>query len=119
MLNFSYRQGADVSAGRGIQMLVLDLESLIIEAATELAISGECDLPVGNKWHGVDLVAPGYYESAIDIRGFIKDGVRLAVEDESIHIYKFEQYGVVASASFKGKTISSSVLVAIAKEWLA
>ena len=111
-------------------MLVLDLESLIIEAATELAISGECDLPVGNKWHGVDLVAPGYYESVPYARGFtytnadgvgqvLKNGVRLTVEDESIHIYKFEQFGVAASASFKGKTISSSVLVAIAKEWLA
>lgn len=120
MLNFSYRQGANVSAGRGIQMLVLDLESLIIEAATELAISGECDLPVGNKWHGVDLVAPGYYEGIADPNNMLLiNGVRLAVEDESIHIYKFEQYGVAASASFKGKTISSSVLVAIAKEWLA
>jgi len=120
MLNFSYRQGANVSAGRGIQMLVLDLESLIIETATELAISGECDLPVGNKWHGVDLVAPGYYENVPYAKGFsIKNGVRFAVEDESIHIYKFEDFGVSASASFKGKTISSSVLVAIAKEWLA
>lgn len=101
-------------------MLVLDLESLIIEAATELAISGECDLPMDNKWHGVDLVVPGYYDSVPYARGLIfTNGVRLTVEDESIHIYKFEQYGVAASASFKGKTISSSVLVAIAKEWLA
>lgn len=104
----------------GNKMLVLDLESLIIEAATELAISGECDLPFGNKWHGVDLVAPGYYEGVAQPNDLLLiNGVRIAVEDESIHIYKFEHYGVAASASFKGKTISSSVLVAIAKEWLA
>jgi hypothetical protein len=117
MLNFSYRQGANVSAGRGIQMLVLDLESLIIEAATELAISGECDLPIGNNWHGVDLALAG--SNSGFMKGSFHTGVRLTVEDESIHIYKFERFGVAASASFKGKTISSSVLVAIAKEWLA
>jgi hypothetical protein len=100
-------------------MLVQTLQDVIVEAATELAISGECDLPIDNKWDGVDLVVPGYYDSVPYARGLIfTNGVRIAVEDESIHIYKFENYGVSAQASFKGKTISSSVLVAIAKEWL-
>lgn len=100
-------------------MSVLTLEDVMIEAATELAISGECDLPVDNKWGGVDLVAPGFYDSVPYARGLIfTQGVRFAVEDGTLHIYKFEKHGLAAQASFKGG-VSSSVLVAIAKEWLA
>jgi hypothetical protein len=96
----------------GNKMSVLNLEDVIVEAATALALSGECDVPV-------DLVAPGYYESVPYIRGVIfVDGVRFAIEDQTLHIYKAEKYAITASVSFKGG-ISSSVLVAIAKEWLA
>jgi len=104
----------------GNKMSVLNLEDVIVEAATALALSGECDLPIDNKWCGVDLVAPGYYDSVPYARGLIfTNGVRFAVEDGTLHIYKFENYGVAAQASFKGQMVSSSVLVAIAKEWLA
>jgi hypothetical protein len=100
-------------------MSVLTLEDVVIEAATELAISGECDLPIDNKWGGVDLVVPGYYDSVPYARGLIfTNGVRFAVEDDTLHIYKFEKHGLAAQVSIKGK-VSSSVLVAIAKEWLA
>ena len=103
----------------GNKMSVLNLEDVIVEAATALALSGECDVPVENKFGGVDLVAPGYYESVPYIRGVIfVDGVRFAIEDQTLHIYKAEKYAITASVSFKGG-ISSSVLVAIAKEWLA
>jgi hypothetical protein len=120
MPRFSYRQGANVSAGGGNKMKVLNLEDVIVEAAVALAISGECDVPVENNWNGVDLVAAGYRESIPASRGVsMIDGVRIAIEDESIHMYKFESFGVAAIASFKGQMVSSSVLVAIAKEWLA
>jgi hypothetical protein len=100
-------------------MSVLNLEDVIVEAATQLALNGECDLPIDNKWGGVDLVAPGYYEFYNrNVRG-LRDGVRLSIEDGVIHIWKFENWGVAASASFKGEVISSGVLVAVAKEWLA
>lgn len=99
-------------------MSVLTLEDVIIEAATELAISGLCDVPVENKFGGVDLVAPGYFESVPYARGLVfVNGVRFAVEDQTLHIYKAENYGIAASVSFEGG-VSSSVLVAIAKEWL-
>ena len=39
-------------------------------------------------------------------------------EDQTIHIYKFECFGVVAVASFKGQAVSSAVIVAIVKEWI-
>jgi hypothetical protein len=104
----------------GNKMLVLNLEDLIVEAATELAISGECDVPVENNWGGVDLVAAGYRESIPASRGVTMiDGVRLAIEDGTLHMYKFESFGLAAVVSFKGQMVSSSVLVAIAKEWLA
>jgi len=32
------------------EMSVLNLEDVIAEAVTGLAISGECDLPIDNKW---------------------------------------------------------------------
>ena len=102
----------------GNKMSVITLEDVIVEAATELAISGLCDVPVENKFGGVDLVAPGYYDSVPYARGLIfTNGVRFAIEDNVIHIYKAENYGIAASVSFKG-SVSSSVLVAIAKEWL-
>jgi hypothetical protein len=101
-------------------MSVLTLEDVIIEAATELAISGFCDVPVENNWDGVDLFASGFFESIPASRGVLMiDGVRFAIEDNVLHMYKFECFGLVATISFKGQMVSSSVLVAIAKEWLA
>ena len=100
-------------------MLVQTLEDVIVEAAVELATSGLCDVPVDNKWNGVDLVACGYYENVPYARGFsIKNGVRLTVEDESIHIYKIENWGTSAHVQFSGEMVSSSVFVAIVKEWI-
>jgi hypothetical protein len=52
------------------------------------------------------------------VRGALHNGIRFAVEDNTLHMYKFERFGVAASVSFKGEMVSSSVLVAIAKEWL-
>ena len=104
----------------GNKVKVLNLEDVIVEAATELAISGECDVPRDNKWGGVDLVAPGYYESTSSFDPFVfTTGVRFAVEDGTLHIYKAENNSIVAHIKFSGHISSSSVLVAIAKEWLA
>jgi hypothetical protein len=102
-------------------MSVITLEDLIVEAAVELATSGVCDVPQENQFGGVDLVPAGYYESR-SFSNFLATtfthGVRFAIEDNVIHIYKAENFGIAASVSFKGK-VSSSVLVAIAKEWLS
>ena len=112
-----------VSKGDGLQltggnkMLVLNLEDLIVEAATELAISGECDVPVDNVYGGCDLFLAG--SNSGFMKGSFHTGVRFAIVDGTLHIYKFERYAVSASASFRGEMVSSSVLVAIAKEWLA
>ena len=102
-------------------MKVINLEDVIVDAAVELSIGGICDVPVSNNWNGVDLFAAGYYESTFHARrpGSMIDGVRIAIEDETVHMYKFESFGVAAIVSFKGQMVSSSVLVAIAKEWLA
>lgn len=104
-------------------MLVQNLENVIVEAATELAISGECDVPMDNFWQGVDLVPAGTYANPYYAKnalngGSINNGVRFALEDNVLHMYKFERYGVAAQVSFRGEMVSSSVLVAIAKEWL-
>ena len=117
MARFSYRQGANVSAGGGNKMKVLDLEDVIVEAATELAISGECDVPVDNNFGGCDLFLPGANSGFM--KGSFHTGVRFAIEDETVHVFKFQGFGVAAVASFKGQMVSSAVLVAIAKEWLA
>ena len=101
-------------------MSVLNLEDVIVEAAVELATSGECDVPVDNNWGGVDLIAAGFYDDVMaDFHKGFRDGVRIAIEDGTVHVYKFESFGVVARASFAGSfSTLSSVLVAIAKEWL-
>jgi len=96
-------------------MLVLNLQDVMIEAATELAISGECDVPVDNQWGGVDVFLSG----VVSHRGSnFYNGVRFVEVDGSIVMYKFAGSLVCAEASFKGEMVSSSVLVAIAKEWL-
>ena len=97
-------------------MSVLNLEDVIVEAATDLAISGECDVPVDNIFGGCDVFLPGGMDEIV--AGALHNGVRFAVEDNTLHMYKFERYGVAASVSFKGQMVSSSILVAIAKEWL-
>ena len=107
----------------GNKMSVLNLEDVIVEAAVELATSGECDLPIDNKWGGVDLVASGSYEFQAEYGRThylgLYNGVRFAIEDGTVHVYKFERAGLVARASFSGSfSALSSVLVAIAKEWL-
>ena len=100
-------------------MSVQTLEDVIVEAVTELAISGECDVPVDNRWNGADLVSAGYYERVPYARGYsMKNGVRLTVEDQSIHIYKIENWGTSAHVQFSGEMVSSSVFVAIVKEWI-
>ena len=98
-------------------MLVLNLEDVIVEAATELAISGECDVPVDNNFGGCDVFLPGAMDRMV--RGALYNGVRFAIEDGTVHVYKFERFGVVARASFSGNfSTLSSVLVTVAKEWL-
>jgi hypothetical protein len=100
----------------GNKMLVQNLENVMVEAATELAISGECDVPVDNVFGGCDVFLPGAMNGSI--AGALHNGVRFALEDNVLHMYKFERYGVAAQVSFRGDMVSSSVLVAIAKEWL-
>jgi hypothetical protein len=119
MPRFSYRQGANVSADGGNKMSVLNIEDVIVEAACELAVSGECDLPIDNKWGGVDLVAPGYYEFFNgNVRG-LRDGVRISIEDETVHIYKFEKYGVASHTTLNGSAICSEFISYIAKGLLS
>ena len=97
-------------------MSVLNIEDVIVEAATELAISGECDVPVDNNFGGCDLFLSGTNSGFM--KGSFHTGVRFAIEDQTIHLFKFDKFAVAASAKFSG-LVSSSVLVAVAKEWLA
>ena len=96
-------------------MSVLNLEDVIVEAVVELAISGECDVPVDNIYNGADV----FRNEGDFVRGLLRNGVRFVIDDEAVVIYKFESYGLAAQARFTGKMVSSSVLVAIAKEWLS
>jgi len=97
-------------------MSVMTLEDVIVEAATELAISGLCDVPVDNNYGGCDLYLSGANSGFM--KGFFHTGVRFAIEDQSIHMFKFQNFAIAASVKFNGQMVSSSVLVAIAKEWL-
>ena len=101
----------------GNKMLVLNLEDVMVEAVTDLATSGECDVPVDNNFGGCDVFLPGTDSGFL--KGSFHTGVRFVIQDEALTIYKFERFAVAASVSFKGEMVSSSVLVAIAKEWLA
>jgi hypothetical protein len=100
-------------------MSVLNLEDVIIEAATELAISGECDVPVDNKYGGVDLVAPGYGEFYSKNVGGLRDGVRIVAEDSHVFIYKYKTWELVGHAELSGSVISSSLISSIVKGLLA
>jgi hypothetical protein len=99
----------------GNKMSVITLEDLIVEAVTELAISGEIDVPIDNDFGGADVVLPGMNTGFL--KGSFHTGVRFAIDDNEISIFKFKGFGVEAVATFRG-TISSSVLVAVAKGWL-
>jgi hypothetical protein len=106
----------------GKKMKVLNLEDVIVEAATELAISGECDVPVENKFGGVDLVAPGYYENrkfSAFLNTNFSDYVRISVEDQTVHIYKFEKGSVASHTTLQGSAICSEFIVYVAKGLLS
>ena len=98
----------------GNKMSVLNLEDVIVEAVTDLAISGECDVPVDNIYNGADV----FRSQDGFVHGLLRNGVRFVTDDGAIVIYKFESYGIAAQVRFTGEMVSSSVLVAIAKEWL-
>ena len=98
-------------------MKVMTREEVIVEAAVELAVSGECDVPVDNIYGGCDVSLPGTNSGFM--KGTFHTGVRFAIEDETVHMFKFEKFAIAASVKFNGQMVSSSVLVAIAKEWLA
>ena len=99
----------------GNKMSVLNLEDVIVEAVTGLAISGECDLPIDNKWGGVDLVAPGYYEFYSNNVGGLRDGVRVAIEDTHVFIYQYKSWELVGHAELSGAVISSALIGSIVK----
>lgn len=103
----------------GNKMLILNLEDVIVEAATELAISGECDVPLDNQWGGVDLVAPGYGDFYSKNVGGLRDGVRIAIEDTHVFIYKYKSWELVGHAELSGSVISSDLIVSIVKGLLA
>lgn len=102
-------------------MSVLNLEDVIVEVATGLALRGECDVPVDNNWGGVDLRVPGYFEGIEDPKSLVlTNGVRFVIKDNVIHVYKFQDWGVVAHATFVASFSSlTSVLSSVAIEWLA
>jgi hypothetical protein len=100
-------------------MSVLNLEDVIVEAATELAMTGECDLPLDNKYGGVDLVAPGYYEFYSKGVGGLRDGVRVIAEDSHVFIYKYKSWELVGHAELSGDVISSALISSIVKGLLA
>jgi hypothetical protein len=103
----------------GNKMSVLNLEDVIVEAATELAMTGECDLPLDNKYGGVDLVAPGYYEFYSKAVGGLCDGVRIVAEDSHVFIYKYKSWELVGHAELSGSVISSALISSIVKGLLA
>ena len=95
-------------------MSISTLEDLIVEAVCELAITGECAVPVDNMYNGADV----FCNEGDFVRGLLRNGVRFVIDDEAVVIYKFESYGLAAQVRFTGEMVSSSILVAIAKEWL-
>jgi hypothetical protein len=95
-------------------MSVQTLEDVIVEAVCELAITGECAVPVDNMYNGADV----FRDQDDFVRGLLRNGVRFVIDDEAVVIYKFESYGLAAQVRFTGEMVSSSILVAIAKEWL-
>jgi len=95
-------------------MSVITLEDVIVEAATELAISGVCDVKQNNAWGGVDLVPAGFVQNV----GGFANGVRIALLDNHVFVYQFKSWSICNQADLSGSAISSSIIVAIVKEWI-
>lgn len=95
-------------------MSVLNLEDVIVEAATELAISGVCDVKRNNAWGGVDLVPAGFVENV----GGFANGVRIALLDNHVILYQFESWNIAGQIDLGGSAVSSSLIASIVKEWI-
>jgi hypothetical protein len=95
-------------------------ESKIVNAVVEISMSGEIDVPQDNDFGGADLWKPGQLGVKI-ISGsgdrYLAEGVRVAVEDNQINLFKFERSGVSRTIKMSD-TCSEAFLIAAIQELL-
>jgi hypothetical protein len=94
-------------------------DNKIVNAVVEIALSGEIDVPQDNEYGGADVWKPGQLGYKFTPRNdrFFAEGVRIAVEDNKITLYKFEQAGVSATIKMSD-TCSEAFLIAAIQELL-
>jgi hypothetical protein len=95
-------------------MSTLTLEDVIVEAATQLALAGVCDVKENDAWGGVDLVPAGFRENV----GGFANGVRIALLDNHVILYQFKSWNIAGQVELAGSAVTSSVLVAVVKGWI-
>ena len=94
-------------------------ESKIVNAVVEIAMSGEIDVPQDNDFGGADLWKPGQLGVKFTKSNdrYLAEGVRIAIEDNQITLYKFERSGVSATIKMSD-TCSETFLIAAIQELL-
>jgi hypothetical protein len=94
-------------------------DSKIVGAVVEIASSGEIDVPQNNNFRGADVWKPGQLGVKFTTCGdsYLAEGVRIAIEDTQITLYKFERSGVSAIIKMS-ETCSEAFLIAAIQELL-
>lgn len=83
------------------------LTSVIEEAVLNIVADGQLEVPQDNAFNGVDLWKPGQLGLVYNRRTathYLKEGVRVAEEDGTVHVYRFEQTGVAQHATIVNPT---------------
>jgi hypothetical protein len=95
-------------------------DSKIVNAVVEFAMRGEIDVPQDNDFGGADLWKPGQLGVKI-ISGsgerYVAEGVRIAIDDNQINLYKFERSGLSRTIKMSD-TCSEAFLIAAIQELL-
>jgi hypothetical protein len=94
-------------------------DNKIVNAVVEIALSGEIDVPQDNEFGGADVWKPGQVGIAYTVRDhkYLSEGVRIAIEDNQITLYKFERSGVSRTIKMSD-TCSEAFLIAAIQELL-
>ena len=94
-------------------------DNKIVNAVVEIAMSGEIDVPQDNDFGGADVWKPGQLGVKFTKSNdrYLAEGVRIAIEDNQITLFKFERSGVSRTIKMSD-TCSEAFLIAAIQELL-
>jgi hypothetical protein len=118
MIELSYKDGEAPLITEGKKMNATAITEKVKQAVTMVIIEGECEVPVDNKFGGVDVWLDGQAGYITEkclgqTETYFAEGVRISVEYETITVIKFEHKAMDASHFTLRGDVSAELLAGI------